>query len=72
MKNELDAKIMTKFVSVRTKSYSYLINDDSEDKKGERHKSVCHKKKNFKNWNFEIIKNCLEAPQTKLGYLGKK
>ena len=49
MKNELDAKIMTKFVSVGTKSCSYLINDDSEDKKGERHKSVCHKKKNFKN-----------------------
>ena len=31
--NLLCAKIMTEFVGLRTKSYSYLIDDGSEDKK---------------------------------------
>ena len=33
MDNELSGKIMTKFVGFRAKSHSYLIDDDSEDKK---------------------------------------
>ena len=36
MKDELGRKIITKFVGLRAKTYSYLIDDDNE---------VCHKKK---------------------------
>ena len=32
-KDELGRKIMTKFVGLRVKSYGYLIDDRSEDKK---------------------------------------
>ena len=33
MKNELVGKIMSEFVELRTKAYSHLINDGSENKK---------------------------------------
>ena len=33
MKDKLGVKIMKKFVGLRAKSYIYLIDDDSEDKK---------------------------------------
>ena len=33
MKDELGKKIMTKLVGLRAKTYSYLIDDGSEDKK---------------------------------------
>ena len=36
MKDELDQKFMTKFVRLRAKPYSYLIDDDSEDKKKQK------------------------------------
>ena len=45
IKDELGDKIATKFVRLRAKTYSYLIDDGSEDKKNKRHKKVCHKKK---------------------------
>ena len=44
MKDELGGKIMTKFVGLRAKSYSYLIHDGSEDKKAKGTKKVYHKK----------------------------
>ena len=40
MKDELRVKIMRKFVGLRAKTYSYLIDDGSEDKKQNAQKSV--------------------------------
>ena len=51
MKDELGGKIMTKFVGHRAKTYSYLMDDGSEDKKV---KGVCHK---LKDSLKKIIKN---------------
>ena len=45
MKEELNAKITKEFVELRTKTYSYLTDDGSEDKKRKRPKKDCHKKK---------------------------
>ena len=61
-KDDLRLEIMTKFVGLRAKTYSYLIDDSSED--------VCNKK----NLEFENYKNCLEAIQleNKLSCLEKK
>ena len=36
---------MTKFDDLRAKTYSYLKDEVSEDKKSERRKKVCHKNK---------------------------
>ena len=44
MQDELGGKIMTKFVGLKGKTYSYLIDDSSKDKKA-KVKKVCHKKK---------------------------
>ena len=44
-KDELGGKTKTKFVRLRAKTYSYLIDNCREDKKAKRHKKVCHKKK---------------------------
>ena len=40
MKDELGGKIMSKFVWLKAKTYSYLIDDGSEDKKQKGQKSV--------------------------------
>ena len=60
---------MTKFVGLRAKTYSYLIDDVSEDKKAKGTKK-CVIKKPLK---FQDYKNCLEATQlvTKINYIEK-
>ena len=45
MKDELVGKIMTKFVGLRAKIYSYLINNGSEDKKTKGIKKCAIKRK---------------------------
>ena len=69
MKDELDQKIMTKFVGLRAKTYSYLIDDGSEDKKPKGTKKCVIKRK----LKFENCKNCLEATQVenKINYIEK-
>ena len=53
---------MIKFV----KTYSYLIDDSSKDKKAKCTKKSVIKKLQFKNYN-----NCLEANQAELSLLEK-
>ena len=45
MKNDLRGKIMTKFVGLRAKTYSYLTDDGSEDKKEKGTKKCVIKRK---------------------------
>ena len=52
MKDELDGQIMKTFVGLRAKTYSYLKDNNDEDKK-QKGQSVSKKE----NLNFEIIKN---------------
>ena len=53
MKDKLGRKIMAKFVGVRAKSFSYLIEDSSEDKKAKGTKMCVIKKKKL---SLKIIK----------------
>ena len=50
---------MTKFVGSRAKTYSYLTDDSSEDKKAKSTKKCVIKRK----LKFENYKNCSEATQ---------
>ena len=59
MKDELGGKIMTKFDGLTSKTYSYLIDNSSEDKKAKDTKKCVIKRK----LKFENYKNCLEATQ---------
>ena len=52
MKDELGGKIMIKYVGLRVKTYSYLIDDSSEEKKSKGTKKCVIKR----NLNFKIIK----------------
>ena len=54
MKDGLDGKIMTKFFGLRAKTYSYLVDDGSEDKKTKDLKMPVIKIK----LKFENYKNC--------------
>ena len=45
MKYELGGKITTKFVGLRAKTYSYLIDDESENKKAKGTKMCVIKRK---------------------------
>ena len=69
MTDELGEKIIIKFVGLRAKTYSYLIDDGSEDKKAKGTKKCVIKRK----LKFENYKNCLEATQldNKIKYLEK-
>ena len=60
MKDELGGKMKTKFVGLRVKTYSYLIDDGIEDKKKQKAQKKCVIKRKLK---FENYKNCLEATQ---------
>ena len=69
MKDELSGKIPTKFVGLSSKSYSYLINVGSENKKAKGTKKCVIKRK----VKFENYKKCLEAsqPENKINHLEK-
>ena len=60
---------MVKFVGLRAKTDSYLINDSSEDKKAKVTKKCVMKRK----IKFENYQNCLEATklENKMNYLEK-
>ena len=69
MKDELGGKIMTKFVGLRAKTYSCLMDDGSEYKKVKGIKKCVIKRKLM----FENYKNCLKATEldNKMNYLEK-
>ena len=46
MKDEVGGKIITEFVTLRPKTYSYLINDCKEDEKAKGMNKEMHNKKN--------------------------
>ena len=68
MKYDLGGNL-TKLVGVRAKTYNYLINGGSENKKTKSTKRCVIKRK----LKFENYKNCLEATQfeNKINYLEK-
>ena len=61
-------KIITKFAGQRAKTYSYLIEDGSEDKKQKSQKSAPSEKTKFENY-----KSCLETTklENKIKHLEK-
>ena len=69
MKDELGGKIMKEFIGLRAKTFSYLIDDCSEDKKAKDTKKCVIERK----LKFEDHKNCLEATQleNKINHLEK-
>ena len=69
MKEESDGTIMTKFVGLRAKTYSYLIDGGSEDEKAKGIEKCSIKRKH----KFENYRNCSEATQleNKINYIAK-
>ena len=71
MKDELGAKIITKFVTLRPKTYSYSTDDGKEDKKAKGTKK-CVKKRMIK---FNDYRNCLlkdEVSKSQQRFISKK
>ena len=70
IKDELSEKIMKEVLGLRVKTYSYLIDDGSKDKKPKGTKKYVIERK----LKFENYKNCLEATQleSKINSLEKK
>ena len=59
MKNELGGQIMREFVGLRAKAYSYLKDNNDEDKKAKGTKKCVIKRK----IKFQRYKNCLDTAQ---------
>ena len=59
MKDELGGKIMVEFAALRPKRYSYLRDDNDENKKAKGTKKCVVKRK----LKFEDYNHCLEATQ---------
>ena len=59
MEDKLGGQIMKEFVGLRAKTYSYLKDNNDEDKKAKGTKKCVIKRK----LKFEDYKNCLEAAQ---------
>ena len=70
MKNELGGKIMKKFLRFTAKTYSYLIDDGTEDKKAKDTTKYVIKRKH----KFGDYENCLEEAQieNEINHLEKK
>ena len=61
MKDELGRKIVKQFVRLRAEIFSYLTDNNDEDKKAKKkHKKKCIVKRKLK---FEDYENCLGAAQ---------
>ena len=69
MKGELGGQNMKEFVEIRTNTYSYLKDNNDEEKKAKDTKMCIIKRK----LTFENYKNCLEAAQieNKINHLEK-
>ena len=58
MKDELGGKIMTEFVALRPKSYSYLTDDFKEDKKAKwAKKCVIKRRLKFNDYKYCLLNN---------------
>ena len=60
MKNEVVGQIMEELFGLKVKTYSYLKDSNSEDKKNKRHKKTVIKRK----LKFQDYEGCLEAAHT--------
>ena len=58
MKDELGGKIVTEFVALRPKTYSYLTDDCKEDKKAKgTKKCVIKRTLKFNNYKYCLLNN---------------
>ena len=46
-KDELEGRIMKEFCALRAKTYSYLMDDNSEVKKSKKNKRMCNKTRTY-------------------------